>query len=271
LLVAGYSGVGKTVLVHEVHKPITEKNGYFIAGKFDQFQRDIPYASLIEAFQELLRQLLTESPERISRWKNLLAEALGANAQVIVEVIPEVGLILGPQTAVSALPAQEARNRFQATFRQFIGVFAQGEHPLVLFLDDLQWADSASLRFLEELLLKSRRLCLLILGAYRDNEVHVNHPLLLAQDALRKAGVSFSTLNLQPLSFPDLERLVLDTLTPTRGNTSPLAELLFTKTSGNPFFVNAFLTSLYEAGWLQFNPAAGGWQWLRPVPQRTRC
>ncbi|MBK7002324.1 MAG: AAA family ATPase [Rhodoferax sp.] len=261
LLVAGYSGVGKTALVHEVHKPITEKQGYFIDGKFDQFQRDIPYASLIDAFQELMRQLLTESPARIARWKQQMRDALGVNAQVIVEVIPEVALILGPQAAVSALPPQEARNRFQATFRQFIEVFAQPEHPLVLFLDDLQWADSASLHFLEELLLKSRHVCLLILGAYRDNEVHAAHPFMLALDALRKAETNFSTLSLQPLAFPDLERLVCDTLRPTQGNPTPLAELIAGKTGGNPFFVNAFLTSLYEAGWLEFKASAGGWIW----------
>ncbi|MBK7000266.1 MAG: AAA family ATPase [Rhodoferax sp.] len=264
LLVAGYSGIGKTALVHEVHKPITERNGYFIDGKFDQFQRDIPYASLIEAFRELLRQLLTESPARIERWKTQMANALGANAQVIVEVIPEVALILGPQLAVAALPPQEAHNRFQATFRRFVEVFAQPEHPLVLFLDDLQWTDSASLRFLEELLLKSRQQCLLILGAYRDNEVHAAHPFGLALDALRKAEASFSTLVLQPLSLADLGSLVWDTLRPSRKNPAALSDLIFAKTGGNPFFVNTFLTRLYESGWVWFNASEGGWQWDLP-------
>jgi PAS domain S-box-containing protein len=261
LLVAGYSGVGKTALVQEVHKPITQKNGYFIDGKFDQFQRDIPYASLIQAFQELLRQLLTESPIRIARWKSLLGDALGPTAQLIIDVIPEVALILGPQSAVTALPPQEARNRFQATFRQFVEVFAQPGHPLVLFLDDLQWADTASLAFLEELVLKSNQQCLLILGAYRNNEVHPAHPFMLALESLRKANSRVSTLTLEPLSFSDLAHLVQDTLTPSQEDTQALARLISHKTGRNPFFVNAFLTSLYEAGWLHFDDAQGGWQW----------
>ncbi len=261
LLVAGYSGVGKSALVHEVHKPITQKNGYFIEGKFDQFQRDIPYAPLIQAFQELMRQLLTESPARITRWKTQLTAALGANAQVIVDVIPELEMLLGPQNPVPALPPQEARNRFQASLRQFIEVFSQAEHPLVLFLDDLQWADSASLQFLEELLLKSLQQYLLILGAYRDNEVHAAHPFMVALDILRRSQAYFTIINLQPLSFPDLGCLVRDTLSPTRGDVTPLAELILHKTGGNPFFVNAFLTCLYEASWLTFSASAGGWQW----------
>jgi predicted ATPase/C4-dicarboxylate-specific signal transduction histidine kinase len=261
LLVAGYSGVGKSALVHEVHKPITQKNGYFIEGKFDQFQRDIPYASLIQAFRELLRQLMTESPARVGRWKALLTAALGPNAQVIIDVIPEVGLILGTQSPVPTLPQQEARNRFQASLRQFIEVFAQAEHPLVLFLDDLQWADSASLQFLEDLLLKSLQQYLLILGAYRDNEVHAAHPFMAALEVMRRGQAGFSILSLQPLSFSDLKRLVGDTLTPSQSDITPLAELVLHKTGGNPFFVNAFLTCLHEAGWLTFSAAAGGWQW----------
>ena len=261
LLVGGYSGIGKSALVHEVYKPITEKQGYFIDGKFDQFQRDMPYASLIQAFQELMRQLLTESPARIAHWNTLMIDALGANAQVIIEVIPEVALILGPRAALPTLPPAETRNRFQASFRQFIDVFARCEHPLVLFLDDLQWADSASLSFLEELLQKSRRQYLLILGAWRDHEVNATHPLMLTLEALHRTGANFSTLKLQALAFADLERLVRDTLTPTRGEPAPLAELIAAKTGGNPFFVNAFLNSLYEGGCLKFVANEGGWQW----------
>jgi predicted ATPase/signal transduction histidine kinase len=261
LLVAGYSGVGKSALINEVHKPITGKKGFFIAGKCEQFQRDIPHASLIEAFAQLLRQLLGESPARIEQWKTRLDLALGANAQVIIEVIPEVELILGPQSAVPALPPLEASNRFQATFLRFIDVFAQAGHPLVLFLDDLQWADSATLRLLAELLLKSRRQALLVLGAYRENEIHAAHPFELALNRLRREQANFSTLSLQPLGFADLERLVQNTLTPTKCNIAHLAHLVLHKTLGNPFFVNAFLTCLYEAHWLSFNAREGGWQW----------
>jgi predicted ATPase/signal transduction histidine kinase len=261
LLVTGYSGVGKTSLVHEVQRPITAKHGYFIEGKFDQFQRDIPWAALIAAFQQLMRQLLTESAARQQRWKALLDEALGANAQVIIEVIPEAALIMGPQLAVAPLPPQEARNRFQASLRKFIEVFAQEAHPLVLFMDDLQWADAASLDLLEELLLKSQQQCLLILGACRDNEVGPSHPLTLVLETLTQAKARFGYIKLEPLSLPDMERLVGDTLTPSKQSPGALASLIAQKTGGNPFFVSTFLTALYEAGCLSCQPGQGGWQW----------
>jgi predicted ATPase/signal transduction histidine kinase len=261
LLVAGDSGIGKTALVHEVIKPISQKNGYFIEGKFDQFQRGTPYAAMIQAFQKLIHQLLTESPARIRHWKTRIEQALGANAQVVIDVIPEVALILGPQPAVDTLPPQDARNRFQTSAYLFIEVFAQPEHPLVLFLDDLQWADFASLQLLETLLGGFRHPALLILGAYRDNEVDATHPFMLALDGLRKIRADLCTLKLQALGFDDLHALVCDTLTPSECDVSSLAEVILHKTGGNPFFVNAFLTRLYEQGELSFSARDGGWQW----------
>ncbi len=261
LLLAGDSGIGKTALAHEVVKPITQKNGYFIDGKFDQFQRGTPYASIIEAFQKLVRQILTESQARIARWKTRLTQALGVNAQIIIDVIPDLQLILGPQAAAESLPPQEARNRFLASCYQFIGVFARAEHPLVLFLDDLQWADSASLQLLETLLRNFHDTSLLILAAFRDNEVHITHPFALALESLHKTRPGLCVLKLQALGLSDLQHLVQDTLTPTRANTAALAELILHKTAGNPFFVNAFLTRLYEQGCLRFSATLGGWQW----------
>jgi predicted ATPase/two-component sensor histidine kinase len=261
LLVAGDSGIGKTALVHEVIKPISQKNGYFIEGKFDQFQRGTPYAAMIEAFQKLIRQLLTESPARILHWKTRILRALGANAQVVIDVIPEVALILGPQPAVDPLPPQDARNRFQTSAYHFIEVFAQPEHPLVLFLDDLQWADFASLQLLETLLGGFHHPALLIVGAYRDNEVDATHPFMLALDGLRKIRADLCTLKLHALAFDDLQQLVCDTLSPSLADTQALAEVILHKTAGNPFFVNAFLTRLYEQGELRFSARGGGWQW----------
>lgn len=261
LLVAGYSGVGKTALVHEVQKPITSRQGYFIAGKFDQLQRNVPYASLIQAFQELTRQLLTETSANVVRWHALLADALGSNARVIVDVIPELEAIVGALPPVPELPPQEAQNRFQNSFWQFIGVFARPEHPLVLFLDDLQWADFASLRFIEDLLQRCDTQSLLIVGAYRENELHAAHPFSLAMKTWQTGRATTGVLALSPLSLSGVEALVEDSLLPTRMDTRPLAALVFAKTAGNPFFVNVFLTSLYESGTLRFLNAEEGWCW----------
>ncbi|MEH1784681.1 MAG: AAA family ATPase [Nostoc sp.] len=187
MLVSGYSGIGKTCVVHEVHKPIVGARGYFIAGKFDQFKRDIPYASLIQAFQSLIQQLLTESEAQIQKWKDKLLTALGENGQVIIDVIPEVELIIGQQPPVTQLGATESQNRFNRIFGQFIGVFTTKDHPLVLFLDDLQWADSASLNLIELLMKNSDRQYLLLIGAYRDNEVSPTHPLMMSLEKIQKA------------------------------------------------------------------------------------
>ncbi|MEJ6485786.1 AAA family ATPase, partial [Nostoc punctiforme UO1] len=178
MLVSGYSGIGKSCLVYEVHKPIVGARGYFIAGKFDQFKRNIPYAALIQAFQELIRQLLTESPEKISFWKQNIFNALGPNIRVIIDVIPELELIVGATPEVSQLGANESQNRFNLAFKQFIHIFTQKVHPLVLFLDDLQWADSASLKLIQLLLTDSDSQYLLLIGAYRNNEVSPTHPLM---------------------------------------------------------------------------------------------
>jgi predicted ATPase/signal transduction histidine kinase len=269
LMVAGYSGVGKTALVHEVYKPITEKHGYFIAGKFDQFQRDIPYACLIEAFQELMRQLLTESPNRIARWKGWMSEALGANAQVIVDVIPEVALILGPQPPVAPLPPAQAQNRFNLMFKQFIRVFTTAEHPLVLFLDDLQWADLPSLQLLKLFLSAEQAQYLLVIGAYRDNEVAAAHPLMLALEEIKQAKKRIDTIELKPLGRTHVQQLLAETLHCDPRQSETLAELCLEKTQGNPFFLNQFLRALAEAKHITFNRATGSWQWDMLQLQQT--
>jgi PAS domain S-box-containing protein len=265
MLVSGYAGIGKSVLVQEIYKPITRQRGYFIAGKFDQFQRSVPYASLVQAFRTLMRQLLTESAAQVSAWQQKLLAALGPNGQVIIEVIPEVELIIGPQPETPKLAPKEAQNRFNLVFQNFIQVFTQAEHPLALFLDDLQWADAASLALLQLLMIASNSHHLFVIGAYRDNETTPTHPLLDTLAAIQKAGGVVNQIALKPLDLPTVNQFITDALSCLAETAAPLAELLMTKTHGNPFFVNEFLKSLYAEGLLWFVPPqngrVGGWNW----------
>ncbi len=267
MLVSGYSGIGKTVLVNEVHKPIVRQRGYFIAGKFDQFKRNIPYASLIQAFQSLTQQLLTEGEAEIQTWKQKLLSALGDNGQVIIDVIPEVELIIGKQPPVAELGATEAQNRFSRVFKQFIGVFTTIDHPLAIFLDDLQWADSASLKLIELLITDSDSKYLLLIGAYRDNEVFPTHPTIQTIDKIRKTGATVNNIVLQPLHLVHVEELIADTLNESGGSeslsvkTRYFASLLFNKTQGNPFFLSQLLKTLYQEDLLTYDLYSGVWQW----------
>ncbi|EEG06841.1 EAL domain-containing protein [Pseudogulbenkiania ferrooxidans] len=266
MLVGGYSGIGKTCLVRELFKPLTKSRGYLISGKFDQFQRNIPYSALVNACQDLVRQLLTESESQLQHWCSELTAVLGRNGQVIVDVIPEVGLILGPQPAVPELPPREARNRFNLVFQAFIRVFYQPEHPLVIFLDDLQWADAATLKLLEVLVSEEGTRYLLLIGAYRDNEVGPDHPLTLVLNSLSKQGAPIGSIMLSPMTLVHTTQLVADTLYRDEESVLPLANLVQSKTGGNPFFVSQFLTTLYQEGLIHFDPGTSGngrpcWQW----------
>jgi predicted ATPase/class 3 adenylate cyclase/tRNA A-37 threonylcarbamoyl transferase component Bud32 len=262
MLVAGYSGIGKSALVQEIYKPITQKRGYFISGKFDQFQRNIPYSALIQAFTGLIRQLLTTTEVEINLWREKLLNALGVNAQVIIDVISEVELIIGKQPPVIELSPQEAQNRFNLVLQNFITVFTQKEHPLVMFLDDLQWADSASLQLIEMLTSQPDSQYLLLIGAYRDHEVDSTHPLRSAIASLEQAGVKIHELTLAPLELPQIQELLSDTFNSGDfARLTPLAQLLQQKTNGNPFFMNEFLKSLYTEGLLQFDVQQQKWDW----------
>ncbi|MBH8561863.1 AAA family ATPase [Nostoc sp. CENA67] len=263
ILVSGYSGIGKSSLVNEVHKPIIRQRGYFISGKFEQYKRNIPYASLIQAFQELIRQLLTQSAREITNWKTKILEAVGINGKVIIDVIPDVAKIIGSQPEIPKLGISEAENLFNRLFQQFINVFTQAEHPLVIFLDDLQWADAASLKFIKLLINDPKSKYLLLLGAYRDNEVSPNHPLRLTLEELQKSGANANVTNiiLQPLDIWHVKELVNDTLHTCLEKCHELADLVFNKTQGNPFFVTQLLKSLYQEDLLFFNFDTGYWQW----------
>ncbi|MEG4047881.1 AAA family ATPase [Microcoleus sp. Pol17_C1] len=260
MLVAGFSGIGKTAIVNEVHKPIVRQRGYFIKGKFDQFNHNIPFSAFVQAFRDLMGQLLSESDERLENWQTQIFQALGDNGQVIIEVIPELERIIGKQPPALELSGTAAQNRFNLLFQNFIKVFTKPEHPLVMFLDDLQWADSASLRLMQLLVTESETGYLLVIGAYRDNEVLAAHPLMLTLDAVVKGGATVNTITLEPLSSTSLNHLVADTLNCDPSWAIPLAELVAQKTQGNPFFATQFLKALHQDGLIEFDRLAGYWQ-----------
>jgi PAS domain S-box-containing protein len=261
VLVSGYSGMGKSSVVKELHKPLVPPRGLFASGKFDQYKRDIPYATLAKAFQSLIRPLLSKSEEELSKWRDALHEALDPNGQLVMELVPELKLIIGEQPAVAELPALDARNRFNRVFRQFIGVFARPEHPLALFLDDLQWLDAPTLDLMEDLLTQPDVKHLLLIGAYRDNEVGFAHPLMSKLEALRRAGVRLQEVVLAPLTREDLEQLVAHSLHCEAYQARALAELVHEKTNGNPFFGIQFISELADEGLLTFDRDERRWTW----------
>ena len=280
ILIGGYSGTGKTALVQELYKPITQTKGYFISGKFDQYQRNIPYSAILSAFRDLIKQLLTETETALQNWREKLLEALGINSSVIIEVIPELELILGKQPPVLEAGLTEAQNRFNFTFQNFIQVFTKSDKPLTLFLDDLQWADAASLKLMQVLMSASSP-GLFMIGAYRDNEVSATHPLNLTVDEMIKNGCHISRLYLSPLDLSSINKLISDSLNCSPEKTHTLAELVLLKTGGNAFFINEFLKSLYSEELLvfDFTPTPlippyqrgiqGGWQWdIRQIQAR---
>ncbi|MEH2354671.1 trifunctional serine/threonine-protein kinase/ATP-binding protein/sensor histidine kinase [Nostoc sp.] len=260
MLVAGFSGIGKTALVNEVHKPIVRQRGYFIKGKFDQFNRNIPFSAFVQAFRDLMGQLLSESDVQLSTWKNKILQVLGDEGQVILEVIPELEQIIGQQLPATELSQSAAQNRFNLLFQKFIQVFTTKEHPLVIFLDDLQWADFASLKLMQLLMSESGNGSLLLIGAYRDNEVSTTHQLMLTLAEIRKANATIHSITLAPLSKASLNKLVVDTLSCSDKTAQALTELVYQKTQGNPFFATHFLKVLYEDRLITFNFAQGYWQ-----------
>ncbi|WP_228051651.1 hybrid sensor histidine kinase/response regulator [Sphaerospermopsis aphanizomenoides] len=261
MLISGYSGIGKSALVHELYQLITEKRGYFISGKFDQLHRDIPYQALVAAFQELVRQLLTETEIQLQQWRDKILSALGGNGQIIIDVIPEVELIIGKQPTVLELAPTEAQNRFNLVFQNFIQVFCQQEHPLVIFLDDLQWTDSATLQLLQLIMTHANTKYLFLIGSYRDNEVSATHPAMLSVAEMKKQGLVVNHISLSPLNFHQVNQFIADTLKTSCNHTQKLAELVGEKTQGNPFFIKEFIKSLYTEELLKFDIANGIWVW----------
>ncbi|MDZ7961919.1 MAG: AAA family ATPase [Aulosira sp. DedQUE10] len=258
MLVAGFSGIGKTAVVNEVHKPIVRQRGYFIKGKYDQFQRNIPFSAFVQAFRNLMEQLLTESDVQIQQWKTKILEAVGENGQVIIEVIPELSRIIGEQPPAIELSGTAAENRFNLLFQKFTQVFTSASHPLVMFLDDLQWADSASLKLMQLLMADTSHL--FIIGAYRDNEVNPAHPLMLTLSEIVKSQAKINTITLAPLSQNQVNKLVADTLKCSEDVAWNLSVLIYQKTKGNPFFATQFLKALHQDGLIPFDFELGCWQ-----------
>src|SRR5580700_9329003 len=261
VLVSGYSGIGKSSVVNELQPVLVPPRGLFASGKFDQYKRDIPYSTLAQAFQSLIRPLLGKSEADLAPWRHALRDALDQNGQLVVDLVPELKLIIGEQPPAPEVEPQQAQSRFQFLFRRFIGVFAQKEHPLALFLDDLQWLDAATLDLLEHLLTRSELQHLMLIGAYRDNEVDPAHPLMRKLDVIRQAGAQMQEIRLEPLARDDLGQLIADALHCESERSAPLAQLVQEKTAGNPFFVIQFLHTLAEEGLLAFDHDAAHWRW----------
>lgn len=261
MLVAGYSGIGKSALIQEIHKPVIRRQGYFVSGKFEQNKQNIPYFAFVQAFRELVRQLLTENAERIAQWREQMTAAVAGDGQVLVDVIPELELILGPQAAVPDLPEVEAEQRFLRVVRGVLRIFKGRGQPLVVFLDDLQWVDPASLKLISAVVSDLDNQDLFLIGTYRDNEVGATHPLTLAVERMEKAGIAVRRLHLRPLGLSHVTELVSDALRVHGDRARALAELLLDKTGGNPFFLIQFLRSLHVEGLLVFHREQRQWRW----------
>jgi len=261
VLVSGYSGIGKSSVVNELHKVLVPPRGLFASGKFDQYKRDIPYSTLAQAFQSLIRALLTKSEAELNSWREAFRDALEPNGMLIVDLVPELQLIIGEQPPVPDLEPQDAQRRFQLVFRRFIGVFARPEHPLALFIDDLQWLDPATLDLLEDLLTRSDLQHLMLIGAYRDNEVDATHPLVRKLEAVKNAGARIEEITLAPLASEHLAQLLADALRCEPERTATLAQLVHEKSGGNPFFALQFISALAEEGLLVFDHDGTRWSW----------
>ncbi|HEY4016425.1 MAG TPA: AAA family ATPase [Polyangiaceae bacterium] len=262
LLVAGYSGVGKSSLIREIHKPVVDKRATFIEGKFDQLERHSPYGVWIQALRGFVKQVLAEPEEHLLSWRQRLVAALGANGNVVVNLVPELEQVIGPQPAVPDLPAREAQGRTQRVFRDLIKAMATSEHPLVIFFDDLQWSDDSTPQLLVDLLCDEEIRHVLVIGAYRDNEVPEDHPLRAAiADLTAKRPGALRQMQLLALSEATLNQLVADTLHCDPSASRPLAARLFQKTAGNPFFLNEALAQLHREGAVRFAAEQGCWTW----------
>ncbi|MDJ0555149.1 MAG: AAA family ATPase [Microcoleaceae cyanobacterium MO_207.B10] len=261
MLVGGFSGIGKSALVNEIHQPIIEKKGYFIYGKFDQLQKDIPLAAWVNAFRDLVKQILSESEAKLKAIVAKLQRILGAEAQVIVDVIPELEMLIGKQPPVTKLSPSANQNRFNLLFPKFISVFAEAKHPLVIFLDDLQWADLTSLNLIKLVMEEINIHHLLLICAYRDNEVSASNPFILTIAEIRKLETIINEINLAPLSYAAINSLILDTFNLSPQKSQQLTNKIYQKTQGNPFFTVQFMKSLHKEGLIFYDFKSAKWQY----------
>jgi len=260
MLVSGFGGIGKSVLINEIQRPILKHRSYFFGGKFEQLKRDVPYSAITRAFSGLARQILGEKESEIFLWKEKITKALGPNGKIVTDIFPLFELIIGKQPEVPVLGSAESQNRFNIVLQEFIKTLADKEHPLVMFIDDLQWADSASLHLLKLFAADSDTQYFLIIGAYRHNETPDSHPLMLTLDEIKKSGSVINNIFLNPLTVENINQLLCDTLNCQREESKSLAGVLIEKTGGNPFFVNEFIKSLYAKSLIEFS-FEDGWSW----------
>jgi predicted ATPase/signal transduction histidine kinase/tRNA A-37 threonylcarbamoyl transferase component Bud32 len=269
LLLAGPSGIGKSSLARELRRPAAARGGRFAHGKFDQLKEGVPHSAFLDAARDLVRQLLTGSDEELHYWRRRLSEYLGADAGVVTRLIPELQAVLGQEPALRRLPVEDAEARFTRLARAFIRAFAGAAHPLVLVFDDLQWADSASLRMLELVLADQELHHLLLVGTYRDDEVEPSRPLSLALRAVAEGPAEVAEIQVGPLEVGHITRLIADATHSTTDAAQPLAELVRRKTLGAPLFVRQLLRTLHDDGLLRYDPAADRWTWdLKEVERR---
>lgn len=260
IMISGYSGVGKSELVNKFKTSIKNQPGYFISGKFDQFCNDIPSA-LIYSFNDLIRQILSENKEQVESWKRKLLNALGANGQVIIDIVPEVEKLIGKQKQAIEVSPQETKNRFYKVFKDFVKTFCELEHPLIIFWDDLQWADLSSLKLMETLISDFEIKNILFIGAYRYNEVDELHPLRLTINTIQNNNILVNTIFLKPLKSVYITQFISDTFHCNVEEAAALSKISMKKTDGNPFFLGQFLYLLYKEQLIWFDKKEWRWQW----------
>ena len=261
VMVTGYSGIGKSSLVRELYKPITRESAFFVSGKFDQLQRASPYSALSVTLSGLVKQLLTCSQHELHHWRDALLTALGPNGRLLISLIPELELVIGPQPQVEELGPTESQNRLNLAFSSFLRVFCKPAHPLVIFLDDLQWVDAATLRLLESIIVDEELTHFLLIGAYRDNEVDALHPLATMLSDIEQRGIAINEIHLHPLSLEDMMQMLDEALHQPSESLDTLAALVLRRTGGNPFFINELLRTLHEEALLRFDASLPGWCW----------
>jgi PAS domain S-box-containing protein len=260
ILITGVPGIGKTAVVEEIQEPITQKSGYFVKGRFDQYKHNIPYSAFVEALRNLVAQFLIQGDTAIAQWKPRILGALGNSGKIILDVIPELSQLIGPQPEVPDLSGHAAQNRFNMLFLKFISALATHEHPLAIFLDDLHWVDAHSLKLIHLLISPSSTSHLLLIGAFRDSEISSTHPLMITLAEIGKAEPGFRTIALAPLPVSDINQLIANALNCSPQMALPLTDLVYRITQGNPLFNNQFLKALYEEGLITFNHEAGHWR-----------
>ncbi|MFO7999731.1 MAG: AAA family ATPase [Marinilabilia sp.] len=264
VFIPGSAGIGKTALVGELREPVKARNGFFVSGKFEQFQQNVPYFAFRQAMTELSQFLHASDDSEARRIKNEIVRSVGSLGQVLIDFVPEFEFLLGKQPPLAEISPQEARYRFAGVFRDFLQVICRPEHPLVLFIDDWQWADAASCELLRQLEVGSSLRYVVLIASYRDDELYKGHPFLSAIHALKRKGEDIQTLQLKNIAEEDVLKLISDVLEPKVLNKTELASLVFSKTSGNPFFVRSFIDYLFRFQLLWFDKQRQIWNWKIP-------